>query len=113
MNFKLTLTLAIIVILLCSLLYWLKDTKPAAKTTESASMPLLAPAPEKLATIAYLHDGQQQVAFKRNGEKGEMTFPRESPVEIYKVANLAEDLQMLGYKERFEPQASGAKSAQA
>lgn len=112
MNFRLTLTLTIILLLVVS--GWLFLSNQAKKPEQPAGpTPLLAVAPKEINRITYIRDGREEVAFVRNGEDWQMTAPVKAPVEKWQVQGIADDLKALSYHRKFEPEPTGDRSANA
>jgi hypothetical protein len=110
MNFRLTLSLVIVLLLVVS--GWLLLSNQAKKPeTPAGPTPLLGSIPKDLTRITYIRDGQEELAFVKNGDDWQMTKPVSAPVEKYQVQSIADDLKSAGYRTKFEPEPTGAKSA--
>jgi hypothetical protein len=112
MNFRLTMTLTIILLLVVS--GWLFLSNQARKPqTPAGPTPLLAVAPREINRITYIRDGREEVAFTRNGEEWQMTTPVKAPVDKWQIQGVADDLKALNYHRKFEPEPAGDRSANA
>ncbi len=112
MNFKLTMTLVIILVLLSTLIFLLPN-KPAEVKPPGTSTPVFASAPKELKSIAYTRDGQQQVALEKSGEAWSLTYPVKAAANSYDISPIADSLKNLAYKNKFDPDPTGGHSAEA
>jgi hypothetical protein len=112
MNFRLTMSLVIVLLLVVS--GWLFLSNQAKKPeTPAGPTPLLGSIPKELTKISYNRDGSEELAFAKTGDNWQMTRPVNAPVEKYQVQAVADDLKGAGYRAKFEPEPTGGKSATA
>ncbi len=114
MNFKLTFTLAVL-LLLAALGFMLvkKDKAPDDNKTPSDATPLITPAPKEVDSIAYLHDGTVERKFVKQGDTWSMTDPIKANADPFTVNPIADALKGISYLRKFEPEASGDRSAES
>ncbi|HVX86053.1 MAG TPA: DUF4340 domain-containing protein [Phycisphaerae bacterium] len=115
MNFRLTITLVVLLVLLAAGFFgyetW-RDKHP--DNTSSEQKLVISPAPTGIKSLEYDSDGQVQVAFAKGADNiWRMTQPVDAPVDEYSVSPVTDDLKDLTYTDKFEPAASGPKSADA
>src|SRR4051794_21067475 len=113
MNFRLTLTLACVMLLL-ALGYFFLPSKTADTTTAAGSTtPLLATKPKDIDAITYSNDGVEELKFVRKGTDWTMTKPVSAPVEKFQLQGIADNLKGIAYRQKFEPEATGYRTAEA
>jgi hypothetical protein len=112
MNFKLTMTLVVVLLVLSiGFLVIQKNTPP--QTKEGTASPLLVKKPESLKSITYLRDNSAQVKFEKSGDDWNMVEPVKAPVEPSTVGGIASSLIDMKYLRKFEPETSGDRSAES
>jgi hypothetical protein len=113
MNFRLTLGLTIILVLIGSLVLFLQPWKEKpAPPSESTKDLVISPAPEQITKITYTRDGQVQETFEKSPD-GWVMLPGRGKADTYQVDDIARDLKELHYREKFAPEPTGYKSAEA
>ncbi|HVS71050.1 MAG TPA: DUF4340 domain-containing protein [Phycisphaerae bacterium] len=115
MNFRLTITLVIILVLLAAGFFgyesW-RDKHP--ENTTSTQKLVISPAPTDIKSLEYDNDGQVQVAFAKGADNiWRMTQPVDAPVDEYSISPATDALKDLTYTDKFDPESSGPKSAEA
>lgn len=110
MNFRLTMILAIVLVLIAAVFVWTQRPRDIGKTETELKNALLSPQPKDVRTISYARGGEVQVAFAREGGKWNLTAPVTAAAEDWQVTSIGDALRKLTYKEKFEPEPSGAKS---
>ena len=111
MNFKLTISL-VIVLLLATILFLFLPKGAEAPKQANGTTPLLADHP-KVKSITYIQDGAVQLQFEKQDDKWQMTQPMKAAVDEFSVNPIAGTLEDLSYRRKFEPEDSGDKSPQA
>jgi hypothetical protein len=112
MNFKLTLSLAII-LLIAAFIYMFAARNQTAATQASGTTSLLVKKPDGLKSITYLHDATVQVKFDKQGDDWVMTEPQKCKVDPANLDNIASTLINLNYVRKFEPEATGDRTPEA
>ena len=108
MNFR--LTIALIVFLLAAAISFYFFSHPAANTA-AAPKPdaVFAEEPKAVTALTFSRAGAVVVAFKKENENWMMTDPVKAATEHYSVESIADDLKGLHFRNKFAPEASGAK----
>lgn len=117
MNFKLTLTLAVVFLLVAIGIIIAKRSGLAEPTTPSTNpsgaTALFAKKPDGLKSITYLRDGVVQVKFDKDADNWMMSDPAKAPVDPMTLNSIASSLTNLNYLRKFEPEAAGDKSPES
>ncbi len=118
MNFRLTLILVIVLVLLGSaFIYTQRRGTPAENTQETVKNALLSPLPKEIRAVSYSRDGAVQLSFTKDGSgegsQWKLSAPIAAIAERYMVEEVAGELQGLTYQEKFDPEAEGPKSEAA
>jgi len=112
MNFRLTLAMVFILLLISTLFFWNRtrelNVKPGDEATKNA---VFTPQPKDISSITYTEDGDKQLAFTKSGTAWTMTYPTTGAANAWSVDPIADGLKTLSYKEKFDPEASGVHSA--
>lgn len=115
MNFRLTISLAAVLIIVLTLVIFLQ-TRPTKVEKPKDETALIRPVPSEVTTIALLRAGEAKpaLAFARVGtkaaEKWELTAPLKAPAETWRITSIASALKGLKYTDKFKPEAAGVKS---
>ncbi|MCL2641664.1 MAG: DUF4340 domain-containing protein, partial [Phycisphaerales bacterium] len=110
MNFKLTLVLVAVLVVIAGVFVSLSNRKPADKNTPKAETTPLFATPIEIKEISYWRDGKLQMGFARDGGKWLMTHPVKAPADQFALEGIAMTLNSLSYKEKFEPATDGPRS---
>ena len=114
MNFRLTLSMVIVLVLvLIGYLAFTNHQQKAATEDQSAKDLVISPAPKEIKSITYTQDGDKQVAFEKSPTGWNLTYPTTAPANTFDVDPIADGLKTLTFKEKFEPDPTGAKSAES
>jgi hypothetical protein len=114
MNFKLTVSLVVAMVILAAAFFLIPKMMPAKEVAKPGeATPLLSPKPSGIKTISFVRDGEQQVAFAHNGKDWDLTFPVQAKAESWQVDSVADSLVGLAYKDKFEAEATGNHSGAA
>src|SRR5690242_1430836 len=106
MNFRVTLILAIVMVVLAGLYFFLPSPKDQ-KLTAGSSTTLFEPKPKGVKTITYMVDGSKELAFEHDGDEWRMTYPISASVEKYQLENIADKLKDASYNQKFSPEQTG------
>lgn len=114
MNFRLTLAMVIVLVLVLIGYLAFTNHQQKAGTEDTATKDLVvSPEPKEIKTITYTQDGEKQVAFEKSAAGWNLAYPTTAPANTYEIEPIADGLKTLSYKEKFEPEASGVKSPEA
>ena len=114
MNFRLTLSMVIVLVLvLIGYLAFTNHQQNVKPEDEATKNLLISPAPKEIKSIAYAQDGDKQVAFEKSTAGWNLTYPTSAPANTFDIDPIADGLKTLSYKEKFEPEPTGVKSAES
>ncbi len=114
MNFRLTMVLAILLLLIVSVFVWTNMPKnPDDNKNQTPKNALMNPQPKDIQSISYSRDGAVQVAFEKTAGKWQLTAPVAAAAETYQMEILTDMLKGLAFKDKFSPEPTGQKSEDA
>lgn len=102
MNFKLTATLAALLLVIVGLMMYLSSRPEKPVDTDPAAA-LFKPKPTGIKEITLTRDGATVLAFARPEGKWSLTQPVAAPVESWQLESIADSLTALTYKDKFKP----------
>ncbi len=111
MNFRLTLALAIVLLIVGAAVLYTQRNGPAIKTTSTEPEHLLlSKQPKSVDAVTLSRDNKTIAAFQKTDDKWALTEPIKAPVERYDIDDVANALRSLTYRDKFSPEPSGNKS---
>lgn len=109
MNFKLTITLLIVLLVLGGGIWYLAS-RPEKAAAEGPEKAVLVPQPSELNAITVQRAGKTVLALARAGDKWMLEAPVQARTEDWRISSLARDIRDLTYRDKFEPDATGRRS---
>src|SRR5947207_4508042 len=111
MNFRLTLTLSIILLVAVGVWSLMSLRKPAEKPTNIGQM--IDPKPSAITSISFTQFGAEELKFVKEGDQWKMLVPMKANADKSKVDAIASSLQSLAFRQKFEPEATGSHTPEA
>lgn len=113
MNFRLTLALAIVLVLLCGTFLGVKSCSEQRDAgTKSKTNTVFSPAPGDIKSVEYTQDGSVEMSLAKTDKGWRLTKPVDAAADDSSVTRVTSALTDLAYTDKFEPAPSGARSAE-
>jgi hypothetical protein len=113
MNFRLTLTMVLLLVLMCGAFVGVKYCSVQSDTTAKAKTnTVFTPAVGNIKTVEYAQDGAVEMALAKTDQGWRLTKPLDAAADDSSVSRVTSALTDLTYTDKFEPAPSGARSAE-
>src|SRR4051812_46330475 len=111
MNFRLTLTLSIILLVAVGVWSLMSLRKAPEKPTNVGQV--IDPKPSAITSISVTRYGAEELKFVKEGEQWKMLVPVKGNADKMKVDAIANNLQSLTFRQKLEPEATGGHTPEA
>ena len=111
MNFRLTLTLSIVLLVIVGAVWVARQFPPASKPTDVGL--LISPKPSAITSISFTRFGSEELKFVKQGDQWKMTVPVSANADNMQLNSIASGLQSLSFRQKFEPEPTGFHTPEA